>query len=213
MTEPVSFGRSQHHRPLARGLQRLLRLVLRVRVEGLENWRDVQGPALVIANHVSFLDGILLAAIAPCPLMFGITPEFAERQPWNAIFRLLRRGRLIDFRSIDPTTPHAIRCLMEHIRHGGWSALFPEGRVGNGIDPGPMFAGAGFIAERTGAVLLPVRISGAERCIFSRYPHRRHPWPRIIMTVYPPARLSSVEGRTRNEQRRHLSEQVERLLG
>lgn len=203
----------ERHGRWIRALQWLLRRLLRVQVVGLEHWERVDGAALVIANHVSFLDGILLAIIAPRPLMFGITPDFALKRPWCWLFDLLRWVHIIDYRAIDPGTPHAIRCLMQYVRAGGWSALFPEGKVGNGLEPGPMFAGAGFIAERTGAVLLPVRISGAECSIFSRYPGKRRVRPAITLTVYPAAQLPNAEGRNRNEQRRRLSEHVERLLG
>lgn len=53
-------------------MTRILNFVYGVKVNGLENWKNLQGNALIIANHTSFLDAVLLWVYIPGHLYFAI---------------------------------------------------------------------------------------------------------------------------------------------
>src|SRR5438034_11812498 len=58
----------------------LLGWLYRVRLEGFEHYAAAGERVLIIANHISFLDAVLLAAFLPDRLTFAIDPTIAG--PW-----------------------------------------------------------------------------------------------------------------------------------
>ena len=70
-------------------LRGLLRLLYRVEVSGLENYHKAGPRVLIIANHTSLLDGLLLYAWLPETPTFAINDEIAAR-PGNDQLVVLR---------------------------------------------------------------------------------------------------------------------------
>ncbi len=115
------------------------------------------GPAIVVANHVSGLDPLLLIASARRPLRFLIAREEYERFGLNWLFRATRcipvdRARRPEL---------ALRAALRALQQGDVVALFPHGGIHLDSDPPrPPKAGAVRLAQLTGAPLLPHRITG-----------------------------------------------------
>jgi acyl-[acyl-carrier-protein]-phospholipid O-acyltransferase/long-chain-fatty-acid--[acyl-carrier-protein] ligase len=80
-------------------LRGALRVLYRVRVTGLENYASAGQRVLIIANHTSFLDAVLLAAFMPDRLTFAINTEIAKR--WWVRPCLT----IVDTLPLDPTNP------------------------------------------------------------------------------------------------------------
>ncbi|MGZ5094282.1 MAG: 1-acyl-sn-glycerol-3-phosphate acyltransferase, partial [Burkholderiales bacterium] len=103
-------------------LRWLLGALLRVRVEGdLSVLRG--GRKLVIANHDSLLDGVLLGLFLPGLATVVVTPE-ALRHPLVRLFRGTLR-----FLVLDPARPLAVKRLIRQVQRGEVVAIFPQGRV------------------------------------------------------------------------------------
>ncbi len=84
-------------------LRVLFRLLFRVQVRG--NWQALKQPrVLVVANHESFLDGMLLGLFMPGNPVFVVHTWVAEH--W--LFRPLLA--LTDYLAVDPTSP--MGCLI-----------------------------------------------------------------------------------------------------
>jgi 1-acyl-sn-glycerol-3-phosphate acyltransferase len=140
------------------------------------------GPALLAANHVSVLDGPLLAwapaALRGRAIRFMVAAEIFGIPGLGAILRAyaqipIRRGR---------NDAHAIDAAVEAVRAGALAGIFPEGRVnpGSGRELQRVRRGAARIAIAAGAPVVPVGIWGTQW----RWPRGR---PRLRPPPRPPA--------------------------
>jgi 1-acyl-sn-glycerol-3-phosphate acyltransferase len=162
-----------------------VRLVFRIRLTGAERVPS-SGPAIVAANHVSALDGLILAFVsgkhARRMTRFLVAAEFFEKPTIGWALRLyrqipLRRGK---------ADASAIGEAVDTIRAGALAGIFPEGKVNpdpaSGLQRGRK--GVGRIALATGAPVIPVGIWGTQ----DRWPksglHYRRPWRRTIAVAY-----------------------------
>ncbi len=127
----------------------------RLNVTGLRLPRS--GPAIVVANHVSGLDPLLLIASARRPLRFLIAREEYERFGLQWLFRAMNCIPVDRERRPELALRAALRALGE----GEVVALFPHGAIHLDSDPPKKLkAGAVRLAQLTGAPLLPHRITG-----------------------------------------------------
>ena len=101
----------------------VLRLAYRVELRGLENLAAAGERVVIVPNHVSYLDGPLIAAFLPGLPMFAIDTAQAAR--WWV--RPLLAGA--DIFPMDPTRPMATKSLVKALREGRQCVIFPEGRL------------------------------------------------------------------------------------
>jgi 1-acyl-sn-glycerol-3-phosphate acyltransferase len=146
--------------------------VLRIRYLGTEHIPR-EGPALLVANHISVLDPICIA-LAPSALgrtlRFLAAAEFFEKPLVGAGLRSLdqipvRRGAA-DWGALDE--------LGAVIREGSLAGIFPEGRMGDGPGLLPGKKGAARIALVAGVPVVPIGIWGTQE----RWPRRGFRWKR-----------------------------------
>ncbi|BDV38709.1 acyl-[ACP]--phospholipid O-acyltransferase [Methylocystis bryophila] len=183
--------------PLRDLLSIFFRSFYRLEVKGLENL-DRAGPNPIVAlNHVSFLDAALALSIMPRAPIFAIDRTIATAW-WVKPF--LRFAHVVP---LDPTKPLGARTLVNAVKSGEPLVIFPEGRLTVTGSLMKVYDGAGLIADRSNALVLPVRIEGPEATIFSRVPKTKEPrrlFPKFKLTVLEPVRLSvdeSLKGRKR----------------
>jgi len=139
------------------------------------------GPALVVANHVSGLDPLLLIAAAHRPLRFIIAREQYRR------FGLHWLLRAVGCIPVDRgASPHrALAAARRALQRGEVVALFPHGRIHLDHEGhAPLKPGIRHLAELSGAPVYPVRIDGVAglgRTVSAVW--RRS---RARLTVFPP---------------------------
>jgi acyl-[acyl-carrier-protein]-phospholipid O-acyltransferase/long-chain-fatty-acid--[acyl-carrier-protein] ligase len=179
----------------------VFRAFFRVEVKGLENMAK-GGPNPIIAlNHVSFLDAPLAVSLLGRDAAFAIDSGIAQRW-WVKPF--LRFGRAM---ALDPTKPMATRALINAVRSGESLIIFPEGRITVTGSLMKVYDGAGLIADKSGAMVIPVRIDGLEATPFSRLARhqvRRRWFPKVTVTVLEPVRLE-VDPELRGKKRRQAA--------
>lgn len=170
----------------------------RIEVHGLEHYRSIDGPALIVANHASFLDGILLTLFLPDRLTFAVNTHVAKRW-WSRIGLAF-----VEFFTLDPLNPLNIKSLIQLLRKMPRArvVIFPEGRITVTGALMKVYQGPGLVAERARVPVVPVRIEGAQFTPFSRLRGRvRLRWfPKITLTILPPRRIDvggEVKGRGR----------------
>ncbi|HGX92556.1 MAG TPA: acyl-[ACP]--phospholipid O-acyltransferase [Candidatus Tenderia sp.] len=190
----------------------MLQLLYRVEIKGEEHLHQFSERTLVVANHTSFLDAVLLYAYLPVPATFAINTYIANR--W--IGRVA--ARFANLFALDPSNPLSIRSLIRRVEQGGCVVIFPEGRITVTGSLMKVYPGPGLVADRSRATLLPIRIDGAQYSPFSRLRGRvRLSWfPKITLNVQPPRCLtlsSELRGRSRREEAgRQLAELMAELM-
>lgn len=135
-------------------------------------------PVIVCANHVSLLDGVIVAFASPVPLTFGVDTDFSRRSKTAsaglAVLSWFGFGTVVP---IDSKSPHGIRALSRALRQGESVMIFPEGGIGDG-SPAPDKPGLEWLQKRTGAPVVWISIIGAEKSkLFAK--SGTHLWPRI----------------------------------
>jgi acyl-[acyl-carrier-protein]-phospholipid O-acyltransferase/long-chain-fatty-acid--[acyl-carrier-protein] ligase len=178
----------------------VLTLVYRVQVEGLEHARAALPRAVMAANHAAFLEGLLLGAFLPGDPIFAVDTFIAQKW-WARPFLLF-----VNALPVDPTNPLSIRTMIRAVEKGSSCIIFPEGRITTTGSLMKVYDGPAVIAERTGAMLVPIRIDGVEFTPFSRVRDkvRTRLFPTIRIRVLPPRRLPSLEGMTGRARRAAL---------
>lgn len=165
----------------------LLRALYRVEVHGLEHLAAAGPSAVIVANHQSYLDGILLGAFLPGRPVFAIDPIAASR--WWAKPMI----SLVDMFTLNPTEPLNMRQLIHRVQGGRHCVIFPEGRLTETGNLMKINAGPAMIAEKSGAPIIPVRLDGPQYSPFGylrgTYPIR---WfPKITLHILSPEHLPS----------------------
>jgi acyl-[acyl-carrier-protein]-phospholipid O-acyltransferase/long-chain-fatty-acid--[acyl-carrier-protein] ligase len=176
----------------------LFRSLFRLEVTGLENVAKGGQNAIIALNHVSFLDASLAMSFLDTEPVFAIDSGIAQRW-WAKPF-----VRFTNALPIDPTKPMATRTLIHAVQGGKSLIIFPEGRITVTGSLMKVYDGAGLIAEKSGAMVVPIRIEGLEATFFSRLGRsqvRRRLFPKVKATVLPPVRLE-VDPDLRGKKRR-----------
>lgn len=183
-------------------LRWLLTLVYRVKVHGLENYAKAGNRVLIVANHTSFLDPLLLGVFLPDDITFAINTQISERW-WLKPF--LRLSKVFP---MDPTHPLSLKALIHHLLSDTKTVIFPEGRITVTGSLMKIYDGTGMVADKSGATLLPIRIEGAEYSRFSKLGGVRQHWfPRIAIHIQPPTMIEThgeITGKARRKHSGHI---------
>ena len=177
----------------------VFRLVYRIEVVGTENIAAAGANAIVALNHVSFLDGAVALSVLDRDPVFAIDEGIAKRW-WVRPFLPFTRAL-----PVNPQKPMATRSFINAVKAGETLVIFPEGRLTVTGSLMKVYDGAGMIADKTGAMVVPVRIDGLEQSAFTRLTPaqvRRRWRPKVTVTILEPVRLSldeTLKGRRRRE--------------
>lgn len=161
-------------------LRLICRLIFRVNISGLAHVPQ-QGKLLIIANHESFLDGLLLGLFLPLRATFVVHTNVSRHWLFKQFLKLT------PYLTVDPTSPLAMKQVIKLLESGQPVVIFPEGRITLTGSLMKVYDGPGFVAAKTGAMILPVRIEGAAHSYFSRLnqPHPKKLFPKVNISVLP----------------------------
>jgi acyl-[acyl-carrier-protein]-phospholipid O-acyltransferase/long-chain-fatty-acid--[acyl-carrier-protein] ligase len=191
----------------------LSRLLFRVRVQGMDEALAAKNGQhsrlLVIANHESFLDGVLLGLFLPVKdPVFIVHTEYVRRPLLRLVLSVVA-----DYLSVDPGNPMAMKQVIRLLETGRPVVIFPEGRITLTGALMKVYEGPAFVAVKTDATLLPIRIDGLSRSYFSKMTRwSRKLFPRATLTVLPPTKLRVSEAPTAKIRRRKSGEELRRLM-
>jgi len=187
----------------------LLRWLYRIRVDGLEHLEASGERVLIVANHTSLLDAMLLTLFLPGRISFAIHTSYAAKwwlQPVKSLVHLF---------AVDHSDPMAMKGLIRHLQEGNRVVIFPEGRITPTGALMKIYPGPGMVAEKADATVLPVRIDGAQYTPFSRLRGRvRLRWfPPIRLTILPPRKLVLSPELKARERRHEAGRQLADIMG
>lgn len=185
-------------------VQAILEFFYRVTVKGLPNFQAAGKRVLIVANHTSLLDGLLIAAFMPEKITFVIKPEWENK--WFAkLFSLM-----IDLYPLDLNNPLSIRSLVDLIKKNNKVMIFPERRISVTGALMKVYEGAGLVAEKANANILPVRINGAQYSKLSLLKDRvkTRYFPKITMNILPPRKFDIDPSWTSRQRNHEISNQL-----
>jgi 1-acyl-sn-glycerol-3-phosphate acyltransferase len=162
-------------RAVLHGIVRLMGRLsgLPISVTGLENL-PAAGPAVVVANHASYVDGLLLYSLLPQRFVIAAKEGFA-RSFWTR--RLLGAAGTRFVERFDPQRGiEDARALAALAATGQALAFYPEGTFTRSPGLAPFRMGAFVIAAQTGAPVVPVAFRGTRSALRAdSWIVRRHP--------------------------------------
>jgi len=188
-------------------LKLICRIIFRVNVNGIANLPK-QGKLLVIANHESFLDGLLLGLFLPIRATFVVHTSVLNHWFFRQILRLT------PYLAVDPSSPLAMKKVIKLLESGQPVVIFPEGRITLTGSLMKVYDGPGFVAAKTGAMILPVRIEGASHSYFSRLsqPHAKKLLPKVNITILPTRHIAMPEAPTAKARRKLAGDAMRREM-
>lgn len=164
----------------------------------------LNGPLIVVANHIHLLDPILLMLSFPGWINFMAKQELF-RYPllrvvirWSQAFSIHRQGTVKDKRE-------AVKQAKNILSKGLVLGMFPEGKRNRNGKLLPGKPGSAVIALQTGVPLLPVGVSGTEKLKGISWLWKR---PSIVINIGQPFKLPSIEGRLTRPQTKLLTDLI-----
>jgi acyl-[acyl-carrier-protein]-phospholipid O-acyltransferase / long-chain-fatty-acid--[acyl-carrier-protein] ligase len=181
---------------------KLLKLILRaifdacyqVEVKGIVNLHKAGKRVVIISNHLSYIDPALIAVYLPDKITFAINTSISKLW-WVRPFL-----KIVKAFPVDPTSPMAIKGLINLVKANQKVAIFPEGRISTTGSLMKIYEGPGVIAHKADASILPIRIDGTQYTHFSKVKNmfRSRLFPKITITILPPVKLLN-QGQVNNK--------------
>ncbi|GAA5174870.1 MFS transporter [Niveibacterium umoris] len=153
-------------------LQRLIVWLLvhsfyRVKARGYQNI-PAEGPAVVVCNHVSFVDPLILMAESRRPIRFVMDHRIFRMPIINFVFRQGRAIPIAPAKEDPAMLEAAYEEVAKTLEAGDLVGIFPEGRITDTGELNPFKGGISRIVERTPVPIVPMALSGLWGSFFSR---------------------------------------------
>ena len=168
------------------------RLVYRVKVRGEENL-PTDGAAILICNHVSFVDAIILGIISPRPMVFIMDHRIFKTPVLGWLFKMLKAIPIAPQKEDPQAYEQAFEKARQVLREGELLCLFPEGAITRDGQLQPFKAGIMKILESAPVPVIPSALHNLWGSSFSRIegaamskPLRRGLFNRVGLVVGAP---------------------------
>ncbi len=189
-------------------LRWLFKLLFKVKVEGIENYHAAGDRVLIAVNHSSLLDGVLLYLFLPHRPTFAINTDIHKKWYFKPFYRF------VDLFVLDPVNPHSLKSLIKFLKQDNKAVIFPEGRITNTGTLMKIYDGAGMVAAKSGAMVLPVGIEGGQFSKFSNMKGLlRLTWfPRIKINIHPPVMIEAPDDSKNSKHRTSTAQQMADIM-
>jgi len=145
----------------------LIHSVYRLRTEGMENIpRD--GPAVIVCNHVSFVDALVIAAACRRPIRFVMDHRIFRWPVLSFVFRHSRAIPIAPAKEDPKMMEAAFAEVSKALAAGELVGLFPEGKITADGELCPFRPGITRILDATPVPVVPLALRGLWGSMFSR---------------------------------------------
>jgi 1-acyl-sn-glycerol-3-phosphate acyltransferase len=141
--------------------------VYRLRLKGAEHI-PTEGPVLLVCNHVSFIDAVLLMAVSPRPVRFIMDHRIFKTPVLGWMFRLAKAIPVASQKEDPATYERAFAQAAQVLRDGDVLALFPEGGITRDGQLQPFKGGIMKILEANPVPVVPMALKNLWGSYFSR---------------------------------------------
>ncbi|MDE0896379.1 MAG: MFS transporter [Planctomycetota bacterium] len=145
----------------------LIHSIYRVRAEGLQNIPD-EGPAVLISNHVSFVDALIIGGSVRRPVRFVMDHQIFKIPVLSFIFRTARTIPIASAREDPVLLTRAFDEIAKALEDGDLVCIFPEGRLTPDGELSVFRTGIEQIIRRTPVPVVPMALQGLWDSVLSR---------------------------------------------
>jgi len=145
----------------------LINMLYRVRPTGLENIPD-RGPAVLVCNHVSFVDALLVGGSIRRPVRFVMYYKIFQIPLLSFIFKTAKAIPIASAKEDETLLAEAFDQIDKELDAGQIVCLFPEGGISTDGEIQRFRPGIEKIIERRGVPVIPIALGGLWGSWFSR---------------------------------------------
>jgi 1-acyl-sn-glycerol-3-phosphate acyltransferase len=145
----------------------LVSMVYRVKKEGLENIPET-GPVLLVCNHVSFIDALVLAGSIRRPIRYVMYYKIFQIPIMSFIFKTARAIPIAGKSEKPDIMYKAFDKVSDALKEGEVVCIFPEGKITENGEMGEFKSGAIKLLERDPVPTVPLALRGLWGSFFSR---------------------------------------------
>ena len=146
----------------------LVRTLYRLRVRGVEAFVPDEGPALLVCNHVSYMDALILSAAIPRPVRWVMYHRIFDIPVMRWIFRTARAIPIAGAREDPALMQRAFDAIDAALADGELVGIFPEGTLTRDGNIAAFKSGAERVLQRRAVPVVPLALRGMWASMWSR---------------------------------------------
>lgn len=165
-------------------------IIYRLKEEGRENIPE-EGAAVLVSNHVSFVDALLIASTSPRPIRFVMDHNIFKNPMLGWFFKLVKAIPIAPEKVCAKTYQNAFDTVSKVLEEGHLVCIFPEGKITRTGEMNEFKTGIEKIINRNPVPVVPMNLMGLwgsffshkDGSAFSKAPKRF--WSRVSIKIGP----------------------------
>jgi 1-acyl-sn-glycerol-3-phosphate acyltransferase len=129
-----------------------------------------EGPAVLVCNHVSYVDAIVIMAASPRPIRFVMDHRIFKTPVLGFIFRTAKAIPIAPFKEDPWLTEKAFIDIAHALHDGELVCIFPEGKLTTTGELNEFRGGIAKIVDRSKVPVIPMALRGLWGSVFTRDP-------------------------------------------
>ncbi len=177
----------------------LVSLLYRIKTRGLENI-PTEGPALLVCNHVSFVDALIIGGSVRRPVRFVMYYKIFAVPLLHFIFKSGKAIPIASAKEEPQLLQDALDQIEAELRAGNLVCVFPEGAITRDGEIHQFRRGVENMVERFPVPVVPMSLSGLWGSWFSRHPNTgairgfpRRLWAKVFLSASEPIPPAEVD--------------------
>ncbi|MCL1635574.1 MFS transporter [Luteimonas sp. SX5] len=150
----------------------MVRALYRLKIRGVEEHVPDDGPALIVCNHVSYMDALILAASIPRPVRFVMYYKIFNIPVMRFIFRNAKAIPIAGAKEDPALMEKAFEAVDQALAEGEIVAIFPEGKLTKDGEIAAFKSGVERILERRPVPVVPMALRGMWSSMWSHRDNR-----------------------------------------
>ncbi len=160
----------------------LIHSIFRLKTRGTVHIPE-HGPALLVCNHQSFADAMVIAAACRRPIRFVMYHAIFSIPVVNFVFRSMKAIPIAGYKEAPQVLIKAYDDIAKALEDGQLVCIFPEGQLTRDGEIGVFRPGMKRILERTPVPVIPMALSGLWKSVFARNREVSVPFAKLFPTV------------------------------
>jgi len=145
----------------------MIRAAYRLQRTGVDHISQ-EGAALLVCNHVSFVDALIISAVCRRPVRFVMHHKFFNIPLMRLLFRAARAIPIAPRHEDEQLMMAALDQVAQALRAGELVCIFPEGKLTSDGSIHPFKSGVEWMLQRTSVPVVPMALRGMWGSFFSR---------------------------------------------